>query len=59
MPGKAARVGIRALVAQDVDEDAIAPLGMQAIDRLIEDLIVVQRTCPCGTAVSRGLSGAI
>jgi serine acetyltransferase len=34
--GKAARVGIGALVAQDVDENAITTFGMQAIDGSIK-----------------------
>ena len=48
--GEAARVGERTLVAQDVDKDAVTPLGVQAIDRLVEDLVVIQRTCPVCTA---------
>ena len=35
MPGEAARVGEGALVAQDVDEHAIAAFGVQPIDRRI------------------------
>ena len=50
MPGKTARVGEGTLVAQNIDEDAVTPLGMQAIDGLVEDLVVVQRTCPSCTA---------
>ena len=34
MAGEAARVGEGALVAQDVDEHAIAPFGVQPLDRL-------------------------
>jgi hypothetical protein len=36
VPGKAARVGEGALVAQNVDEDAVATFGMQAIDRCMK-----------------------
>ncbi len=54
VPGKAARVGIGALVAQDIDEHPIAAFGVQPVDRLVEDLVVVQRLCPaavrCGIA---------
>ena len=42
MAGEAARVGKCALVAQDVDEHAIAALGMEPIDRLGEDALIVQ-----------------
>ena len=54
MMGEAARIGERALVAQDVDEHAIAAFGMKPVDRLVENLVVVQRTRsvqrrrPCG-----------
>jgi hypothetical protein len=41
VPGKAARVGISALVAQDVDEHAIAAFGMKPINRRIEYLLVI------------------
>jgi hypothetical protein len=41
MPGEAARVGERALVAQDVDEHPVPALGMQPVDRLGEDVRVV------------------
>ena len=41
MPVEAARIGERALVAHDVDEDAIAALGMEPIDRLVEDVSVI------------------
>jgi len=58
MPGKTAGVGERPLVAQDVDEDAIAPFAMQAVDGLVEDLVVVQRTCPSGAARLARLSRA-
>ncbi len=47
MPGKAARVGKGALVAQDVDEHAVAPLDMQAIDRLREDSGVIDSARRC------------
>src|SRR5688500_6316418 len=53
MAGKAARVGIGALVAQDVDEHAIASLGMKAVDRLVENLIVVQTAPPYGRRSGR------
>ena len=43
MPGEAARIGEHALVAQDVDEDPIAPLGMKPIDRLGKDALIIQR----------------
>jgi hypothetical protein len=36
-----ARVGIGALVAQNIDEDPVAAFLVQAVDRLIKDLIVV------------------
>jgi len=39
--GKAARVRKRALVAQDIDEDAVAALGMEAVDRLREDARII------------------
>src|SRR3546814_6026263 len=41
MPGEASRVGEGALVAQDIDEDAVASLGMQSIDRLREDARII------------------
>ena len=37
MPGETARVGERTLVAQDIDEHAVAALDMQAINRLGKD----------------------
>ena len=37
--GEAARVGEAALGAQDVDEDAIAPLVVEAVDRRLEDAV--------------------
>jgi hypothetical protein len=37
MPRKTAGIGEHALVAQDVDEDAVTSLGVQAVDRLGED----------------------
>jgi len=43
---EAARIGEGTLVAQDVDEHAIAPFGVEPLDRLVEDVLVVQRTCP-------------
>jgi hypothetical protein len=47
--GEAARVGVRALVAQDVDEDAVAAFGVKPLDRLVEDVFVVQWTGPFGS----------
>ncbi len=43
MAVEAARIGIRALVAQDVDEDAVAAFSVKAVDRLVEDLVVIHR----------------
>jgi hypothetical protein len=45
---EAARIGEGAPVAQNVDEHAIAAFGMKPVDRLIEDLIVIQLPCPYG-----------
>jgi hypothetical protein len=42
MAGEAARIGISALVAQDVDEDAVASFLVQAIDRVRKDALIVQ-----------------
>ena len=39
--GEALRVGVGALGAQDVDEDAIAAFVVQPVDRRLEDLVVV------------------
>jgi hypothetical protein len=41
VPGEAARVGEGALVAQDVDEHAVPAFGVQTLDSLVEDLVVV------------------
>jgi hypothetical protein len=46
VPGEAAGIGKRTLVSQDLDENPITPLTMEALDRLVEDMIVIQRTCP-------------
>ena len=46
MAGEAARVGEGALVAQDVDEHAVAPFGVQPVDRLREDTLIVQLPFP-------------
>ena len=43
IPGKAARVGKGALVAQNIDEDPVTALVMEAVDRLLEDRVVVDR----------------
>ena len=45
MAREATRVGERTLVAQDIDEDAVASLLVQPVDRLVEDVIVVHRRC--------------
>ena len=39
--GKAARIRVGPLVAQNVDKYAVTPFGMQAVDRGIEYLVVV------------------
>ncbi len=41
MPVEAARVGVRALVAHDVDENAVASFLVKTVDRLVEDLVVI------------------
>ena len=41
MPGKTPSIGEHALVAQDVDEDAVTSLGVQAVDRLGEDAGII------------------
>src|SRR5690606_37800158 len=43
---EAARIGKGALVAKDIDKHTIAAFGMQPIDRLVEDLIVVHSCFP-------------
>ncbi len=43
MAGEAARIRERALIAQNIDEDAVASFFMEALDRLVEDLVVVHR----------------
>ena len=45
MAVEAARIGEGALVAQDVDEDAIAALAMEPVDRLRKDVLVVHLAC--------------
>src|SRR5690606_9610268 len=59
--GEAARSGILALLAQNVDEHAIPSLTMKALDRLVEDVVVVQRPYPVGAASYRGrrVNGAL
>ena len=42
MTSKTPRVGEGALVAQDIDEDPIPALFVQAIDRLVEYMAVVR-----------------
>jgi hypothetical protein len=39
--GKALRIGVIALGAQDVDEDAVAPFLVKPVDRGPEDAVVV------------------
>ena len=46
MAMETARIGKRALVTHDIDEDAIAPFLVQAINRLVEDLVVVHAQVP-------------
>ena len=41
MSGKAARIGEFALVAQNVDEHAVAALGVQAVYGFVENLVVI------------------
>ena len=41
MPGKTTRVGEFALIAQDIDEDTVAPLGVQPVDSFVEYLVVI------------------
>ena len=41
MPVKTTRIGVGPLVAQNIDEHPVTPLGMQAVDCGIENLIVV------------------
>ncbi len=43
MPGEASRIGEHALIAQNVDKDAIPSLGVQPVDRLIEDARIIYR----------------
>ena len=45
-PAKQRAFGKAALVAQDVDEDAIAAFGVQPLDRLREDALIVQLIVP-------------
>jgi hypothetical protein len=42
MAMEAMRVGERSLGAQDIDEDAIPAFVMEAIDRRLEDAVVIQ-----------------
>jgi len=39
--GEAARVRVVAPVAQNVDEHAVATLGVQPVDRVLENAVVV------------------
>ena len=51
---KAAGIGVRALVTQNVDEHAVAAFGMEPFDRLFEDVFVIQKTrlpLPCRARV--------
>ena len=41
MARKAARIGELALVAQDIDKDAVATFGMQPVDSLVENFVIV------------------
>ena len=41
MSSKAARVGIITLVPKDIDEDAIATLGMKPVNRLFENSVII------------------
>jgi hypothetical protein len=41
MPGKAARIGEFTLVAQYVDKHAIAPFGVEPVNRFVEDQVVI------------------
>src|SRR5207244_2625627 len=50
MAGKTARVGEGTLVAQDVDEDAVAPFAMKPVDRLVENVIVVHWPMPVASS---------
>jgi hypothetical protein len=53
--GEAARVRECSLVAQNIDEDAVAAFRMQAVDRLVEDLIVIHLATPASAPVPRRL----
>ena len=44
VPVKAPRVGISAFVAKDIDKDAVTALFMEAINRGIENLIVIHNS---------------
>jgi hypothetical protein len=41
MTVKALRVGVAALGAQDIDEDAVASLVVQSVDRSLENTVVI------------------
>jgi hypothetical protein len=41
MPGEAARIGISAFVAQDVDEYTVTALGVEPVNRLVKNCIVI------------------
>ena len=59
MAGEASRVGIAALGAQDVDEDAVAAFVVQPVDRRLEDAVVIQRWSRCSPRLYRGAAKAI
>ena len=44
--GKAARVRKSTAIAQDVDEDAVAPFFMQPVDCPSEDIVIVHVSAP-------------
>lgn len=53
MPGKAARIGKFPFVAQNVDENTVASLGMKPVNRLVEYCVVIHRVPPlCRLAVA-------
>ncbi len=55
MAGEAARVRESALVAQDIDEDAVASLVMEAIDRCPENTVVIHGANPTPLALDCSL----
>jgi hypothetical protein len=46
MAGEAAGIGVAALVPEDIDEDAIAALGVQPLDRLRKETLLVHEPLP-------------